>query len=76
MMKKMMWIVAIIPLIVTCVVLQFMPDVIPMHHDLQGNTDRWGNKAESLIFPIPQCNHQYESNIITNEVMLYELFDE
>lgn len=52
MMKKIMWIAAMIPTMVTCMVLQFMPDVIPMHHDLQGNTDRWGNKVESLILPI------------------------
>ena len=29
-MKKIMWIVAMIPVVVTSVVLQFMPDVIPM----------------------------------------------
>lgn len=51
-MKKVMWISAIIPVVVTSVVLQFMPDVIPVHHDLAGNTDRWGSKTESLIFPI------------------------
>ena len=51
-MKKIMWIVAMIPVVVTSVVLQFMPDVIPMHHDLEGNTDRWGSKTERLIFPI------------------------
>ncbi len=51
-MKRIMWIAAMIPFVVTCVVLQFMPDVIPMHHDLEGNTDRWGSKTESLIFPI------------------------
>lgn len=39
-------------LVVTSIVLQFMPDVIPMHYDLEGNTDRWGSKTESLIFPI------------------------
>ena len=33
-MKKIMWIVAMIPVVVTSVVLQFMPDIIPMHHDL------------------------------------------
>lgn len=49
-MKKIMWIVAMIPVVVTSVVLQFMPDIIPMHHDLEGNTDRWGSKTESLIF--------------------------
>ena len=51
-MKKIMWIAAMIPVVVTSVVLQFMPDVIPMHHDLEGNTDRWGSKTESFIFPV------------------------
>ena len=51
-MKRVMWILAIIPVVVTCLVLQFIPDTIPMHHDMAGNTDRWGNKAESLIFPV------------------------
>ena len=51
-MKKVMWIVAMIPVVVTSVVLQFMPDIIPMHHDLEGNTDRWGSKTESFIFPV------------------------
>lgn len=50
-MKKIMWIVAMLPVIVTSLVFQFIPDTIPMHHDLAGNTDRWGNKAESFIFP-------------------------
>lgn len=50
--KKVMWIVAMIPVVVTSVVLQFMPDIIPMHHDLEGNTDRWGSKTESFIFPV------------------------
>ncbi|MBR1649921.1 MAG: DUF1648 domain-containing protein [Lachnospiraceae bacterium] len=51
-MKKVMWIFAVMPLLVTSVVLQFMPDEIPMHHDLAGNTDRWGSKVESFIFPV------------------------
>ena len=51
-MKRIMWIMAMIPVIVTCVVLQFMPDTIPMHHDLAGNTDRWGSSTESLIVPV------------------------
>ena len=51
-MKKIMWFAAMIPVIVTSIVLQFMPDTIPMHHDFAGNTDRWGNKTESFIFPI------------------------
>ena len=51
-MKKIMWIFAMIPVLVTSVVLQFMPDRIPMHHDFAGNTDRWGSKTESFIFPV------------------------
>ena len=52
MMKKIMWIVAMIPVVVTSIVIQFMPDIIPMHHDMAGNTDRWGSKTESMIFPV------------------------
>lgn len=51
-MKKVMWILSLIPLIITSVILQFMPEKIPMHHDVAGNVDRWGNRVESLIFPI------------------------
>ena len=51
-MKKIMWFLAILPVIVTSIVLQFMPDTIPMHHDLAGNVDRWGSKTESFIFPV------------------------
>ena len=52
MMKKIMWGISLIPFIVTGIVLQFFPDTIPMHYDLEGNIDRWGNKAEQFIFPI------------------------
>ena len=51
-MKKMMWFLAIIPVIVTSIVLPFMPDTIPMHHDLAGNIDRWGSKTECFVFPV------------------------
>ena len=51
-MKKIMWFFAILPVLVTSIVLPLMPDTIPMHHDFAGNTDRWGSKTESFIFPI------------------------
>ncbi len=50
--EKIMWFLAILPVLVTSIVLPFMPDTIPMHHDLAGNIDRWGSKTESFIFPI------------------------
>ena len=51
-MKRLMWFFAIIPVVVTSIVLQFMPNVIFMYYDLVGNTDRWGSKMESFIFPV------------------------
>lgn len=51
-MKKIMWFTAMLPVIITSIVLQFMPDTIPMHYDLAGNIDRWGSKMEEFIFPI------------------------
>lgn len=47
-----MWIAAFVPVIVTSIVLQFLPDVIPMHYDTKGNIDRWGSKSESFVLPI------------------------
>lgn len=43
-MKKLMWIVSVIPLLFTAVALQFMPDTIPMHSNFAGEIDRWGSK--------------------------------
>ena len=51
-MKKIMWAISIIALIGTAIVLQFLPETIPMHHDMAGNIDRWGTRYESLIFPV------------------------
>ena len=51
-MKKAMWIISFIALAGTAIVLQFMPDQVPMHYDTVGNIDRWGSKYENLIFPV------------------------
>lgn len=51
-MKKLIWFLSMIPLVVTSLIFQFIPDKIPMHYDLEGNVDRWGSKSESFIFPI------------------------
>ena len=51
-MKKIMWIISFVSLVGTAIVLQFMPDSVPMHYDAVGNIDRWGSKYENLIFPI------------------------
>lgn len=51
-MKKAMWIISIISIILTAVALQFMPDSVPMHYNAAGEIDRWGSKYENYIFPI------------------------
>ena len=42
----------ILPLVVVLVALQFLPDQIPAHYDLNNQVTRWGSKYETLIFPI------------------------
>ena len=47
------WILGIVVLsvIVTVVLMQFMPDQIPAHYNSAGVVDRMGSKYESLIWP-------------------------
>lgn len=47
-----MWIITFIPLIVTLLVIDFLPDMVPMHYNAQGEIDRWGSKYEQLILPV------------------------
>lgn len=51
-MKKVMWIVSIIPFVITGIVLRFLPDTVPMHYNAEGVIDRWGSKYENLLFPV------------------------
>lgn len=51
-MKKIMWLLSLVPLIITAVALQFLPDSVPMHYNMAGQIDRWGSKYENLIFPV------------------------
>lgn len=51
-MKKLMWILSFVPCVITAIVLQFMPDMIPVHYDFSGKIDRWGSRYEKMIFPI------------------------
>ena len=47
-----MWIITFIPLIVTLILINFLPAEVPMHYDFEGNIDRWGSKYEQLILPV------------------------
>lgn len=50
-MKRAMWIISIFSIIMTAVAVQFMPDLVPMHYNFEGEIDRWGSKYENFIFP-------------------------
>ncbi len=51
-MKNIMWIISIIPMIVTAIVCQFLPERIPMHYNFEGEIDRWGSRGEQFLFPV------------------------
>ena len=42
----------VLPLMVVLIALQFLPDQIPAHYDLNNQVTRWGSKYETLIFPV------------------------
>ena len=42
----------ILPLIITLIAIQYMPNVIPTHYGFNGQADQWGSKYETLITPI------------------------
>lgn len=51
-----------LPLLAVIAALQFLPDQIPAHFDINGNADRWGSKYETLVFPV--------STVIFGSIML------
>lgn len=52
--KKMIlyYVLMFLPLAVTLIALQYLPEEIPAHYDFHHQVTRWGSKYESLIFPI------------------------
>ena len=41
-----------LPLVVVLIALQFLPEQIPAHYDMNNQVTRWGSKYETLIFPV------------------------
>lgn len=42
---------ALLPLFMTLIWVQFLPDRVPAHYDFAGNVDRWGSRWEYLLLP-------------------------
>lgn len=38
-----------LPLVVVLIALQFLPELIPAHYDMNNQVTRWGSKYETLI---------------------------
>lgn len=51
-MKKTNFILCLLPLLVTALVYNMIPDTIPMHYDSKGNVDRYGGKVEILLISL------------------------
>ncbi len=60
--KAVFYILMFLPLLAVIAALQFLPDQIPAHFDINGNADRWGSKYETLVFPV--------STVIFGAIML------
>jgi uncharacterized membrane protein len=45
-------VLSLIPLVITMIALQFLPDQIPGHYNIDGEITRWGSKYESLFLPV------------------------
>lgn len=50
-MKKAIWIIAVIGLVLTAAALPFLPETVPVHFDAAWNPDRWGSRGELLLLP-------------------------
>ena len=50
--KKLFYVLMFLPLVASLIALQFLPDVIPAHYNIDNVVDRWGSKYEILILPV------------------------
>lgn len=50
--NKILWGLAVLPLLVTAVLLPLLAEKVPMHYNLSGAVDRWGSKYETLLLPV------------------------
>ncbi len=50
--NRILFVVSLIPLIITAISLIFMNDTVPAHFNINGQPDRYGSKFEYLILPL------------------------
>ena len=50
--KNYFYVLMFLPLVASLIALQFLPNVIPAHYNINNVVDRWGSKYEILILPV------------------------
>jgi len=50
--KKLFYVLMFLPLVASLIALQFLPNVIPAHYNINNVVDSWGSKYEILILPV------------------------
>lgn len=50
-MKKAIWIIAVLGLVLLAAALLYLPETVPVHFDAAWNPDRWGSRWELLLLP-------------------------
>ena len=50
--KTTIYLLMLLSVVITAILLQFMPDTVPAHYNAAGEVDRLGSKYESFIFPV------------------------
>lgn len=50
--KTIICLLMLLSVIITAIMLQFMPDIVPAHYNAAGEVDRLGSKYESFLFPV------------------------
>lgn len=50
--NKFVWIITALSFAVSAAAVNFLPDKIPVHYDLEGNIDRYGSKYEVFNYPV------------------------
>lgn len=48
-MKKIIWLIILVPAVYLAITWNSIPASVPMHYDLEGNIDRYGDKSELII---------------------------
>lgn len=49
---RLLRLLTVLPLLISVLVLPFLPERIPAHYNLAGEIDRWGSRLELLILPL------------------------